>query len=577
MDPHAELRRRLLDSGTVEALSPTEVIAWLRPVVASLDVEAAGPDLAARAHGYLSGALLQEAQESDAFEHAVWSVRHAEAATLPETRAQAWLAIGNTFFAVGQMAEALRWHTRAAALEGAEATTVFHARTNRAATLRADGRLIDAAEAFDELRAFGAPVSPQRHAAMLINAASCYHQVDRMADARQTLADARDELAALSRADLLAWCDAIEAWIEAGDGTPERTRELAQRVLGDPDQHDTFLRSSAARALAQASVSGAPSLLDEAAEVLHSLHQECRTSSAHQVGLDLSLSLAQVEEARGDLAAAVGAHRAALEHGGRVQRQTRRLDLALDFQRVELARLQVEAETADARREELAEVNRSLAAEAAERQRRLRALAHDVRNPLAAILAAAEFASACDPERRERLWGSVQSAAKRAVAVLDSALQETPDGHRPRGDLGSAAREVLLAFRALAERRGVRITVEGPLSCPVFCGATALGRILDNLVSNALKCSPAGGRVSVKLAAQGDLIELLVLDEGPGFGQDASAGVVLGKQLHVSGDGWGIGLHTVYRLVADHGGSLALTDRPDGGASVKVQFPRAPA
>ncbi len=82
------------------------------------------------------------------------------------------------------------------------------------------------------------------------------------------------------------------------------------------------------------------------------------------------------------------------------------------------------------------------------------------------------------------------------------------------------------------------------------------------------------------LTSRPDRVDLRVLDQGPGFpGIDPSEGLLYGKQLENRATGgeqsWGLGLHTVYRLLAELGGFLSLGNREEGGAMVRVTLPRS--
>jgi len=107
----------------------------------------------------------------------------------------------------------------------------------------------------------------------------------------------------------------------------------------------------------------------------------------------------------------------------------------------------------------------------------------------------------------------------------------------------------------------------------------AIARVLDNLVSNALKYSGEGAEIRVAVRATERRIDLTVQDDGPGFpGLDPQDGLLFGHQFttrsSASEGSCGIGLHTVFQLVAEQGGMLALGNRPEGGAIVRVSLRR---
>jgi signal transduction histidine kinase len=104
-----------------------------------------------------------------------------------------------------------------------------------------------------------------------------------------------------------------------------------------------------------------------------------------------------------------------------------------------------------------------------------------------------------------------------------------------------------------------------------------LERIVENLVVNAHKHTPAAGPVEVRLAAHGRDLLLVVEDQGPGI-PDEFKEVVFetfnrGPNILATTPGAGIGLSLVARFAAVHGGRCWVEDRPGGGASFRVLLP----
>jgi signal transduction histidine kinase len=97
-------------------------------------------------------------------------------------------------------------------------------------------------------------------------------------------------------------------------------------------------------------------------------------------------------------------------------------------------------------------------------------------------------------------------------------------------------------------------------------------------VENALKFTPADGRVRVALARRGGRAELTITDTGPGLPADVVARLftafVQGKNAR---GGLGLGLAIAHRLLALHRGTLEATNPPDGGARFVVTLPLAGA
>ena len=100
---------------------------------------------------------------------------------------------------------------------------------------------------------------------------------------------------------------------------------------------------------------------------------------------------------------------------------------------------------------------------------------------------------------------------------------------------------------------------------------------LDNLLDNALRHTPAGGRVHVRAGIQGDVLSVMVEDTGPGF-DEALLGQALEPFVRSGGgtDGHrepaGLGLTVVSTIARAHGGRVQAQNRPEGGARVTMQM-----
>jgi two-component system sensor histidine kinase MprB len=99
-----------------------------------------------------------------------------------------------------------------------------------------------------------------------------------------------------------------------------------------------------------------------------------------------------------------------------------------------------------------------------------------------------------------------------------------------------------------------------------------LDRAISNLLDNAIKWSPEGGKIEVSLAGG----RLEVRDHGPGFGEDDLPHAF--ERFYRADDarsmpGSGLGLAIVQRIVSEHGGTATVVNAPDGGAAVSIVLP----
>lgn len=543
---------------------------------------AEGQALEALLRSRLAESLRLAGQLQEAFEQALSADSLARQADDGEARARALLAMGHIFFQVGHLDEARRRLEQVQALQEAPPSLRAHARMNVAALLRAEGRLAESAVAFDDILPLRSVLEPDLRCSLLINAASCFHQVDRLQDARDALDEARAELPVERRPDLSAWTDAIGAWVASRARAEQPAVELAQAALA-PRRPGAGLavRSSAARALADvASWSPRLALRESALAALQDVLGQAEEAHALAETRDLRLDLAALREAQGDLAQAVVHLREARRLEADLRRHGDRLHLEQEALRAELVRMQVEAESLRRHQERLASANRALVAAETARTRLLATLAHDLRSPLTSVLALVDLVDPEDPDSVRSGLDTLARTVDRMVALLDGALNPPNRIDQPHSDLAEQARRSADSFEALASRKGQRIQVEALCASPVAGDPVALGRLIDNLVSNALKYGPEQGVVQIAVTCSRGRAQLEVMDQGPGFpGVDPAEGLLYGHQLssRATGgeDGWGLGLHTVYQLLAELGGILALGNRPEGGAVVRVTLPMA--
>ena len=106
--------------------------------------------------------------------------------------------------------------------------------------------------------------------------------------------------------------------------------------------------------------------------------------------------------------------------------------------------------------------------------------------------------------------------------------------------------------------------------------ARALARVLRNLTDNAAR--HAHSRIDVTSREQDGTVELIIADDGPGIPESDRLRVFdrfvrLDSDRSRNGGGTGLGLAIVSEIVAAHGGSIAMTERPGGGTAVRVQLP----
>jgi two-component system sensor histidine kinase QseC len=224
---------------------------------------------------------------------------------------------------------------------------------------------------------------------------------------------------------------------------------------------------------------------------------------------------------------------------------------------------------------------------ALERERRFTAdAAHELRTPLAALrVHVANCHAEDDAAKRDQLAERVDQALvrmERLIAqMLDLARQDAAEpGARVAADVDLPA----LVRREAAELgvaglgRGLRLEVTGEAHAKVAGDEVALGIMLRNLLDNALRYTPDGGRIRIDVQRDGHGLRLRVDDSGPGLPDDARERVFdrFHRELGSGATGSGLGLSIVRSVVARHGGRVRLAHSELGGLGVEVHLPGRP-
>ncbi len=215
----------------------------------------------------------------------------------------------------------------------------------------------------------------------------------------------------------------------------------------------------------------------------------------------------------------------------------------------------------------------------------LAAVAHDLRNPLAALRTATEGLQRApdlpaDPRLRRTLAlldRQVGRLHRLAEDLLDAAKLEAGDFELrlERADVGALAREVCELYAGVSAAHSIRIAAP---AAPVFarCDPARIVQVLNNLVSNAIRYSPHGGRVEIGVERQGDDVVLSVVDHGVGIDAKALPRIFEPfRRISPSREvlpGVGLGLPIVRRIVLAHGGSIEVDSTPGIGSTFRVRL-----
>ncbi len=212
--------------------------------------------------------------------------------------------------------------------------------------------------------------------------------------------------------------------------------------------------------------------------------------------------------------------------------------------------------------------------------------AHELRTPVNRILAVAEVAALeeSDPQRWHQALLRIREGAEEMGRVVDALflLARGDEGRlsleRSRVSLGDLLTQLGELYRPLADERLVNLSVEcEPLE--MVADRELLARAVSNLLENALRCTPPGGKIQLAAREEGECVAIVVSDSGEGVpGPDREwifERFTQRDSARASG-GSGLGLPIVRMVARLHGGEAWACDSPLGGVSLTIRLPVEP-
>ena len=214
-----------------------------------------------------------------------------------------------------------------------------------------------------------------------------------------------------------------------------------------------------------------------------------------------------------------------------------------------------------------------------QRRRLLADVTHELRTPLSIVRGSLEGIAdgvyEADDERvgavleQTRLMGrlldDLQTLSTAEAGALSLTLEPT--------DLEIVVEEVASAFAPRAGAGEVELTTSCDSSPQLTVDPARIRQVLENLVANAVRHTPAGGTVSINLSQRADEVELAVSDTGPGIAAEELHSIFDRYARSADSGGSGLGLAIARSLVEAHGGSIEAESPPGGGATIRVYLP----
>ena len=206
-------------------------------------------------------------------------------------------------------------------------------------------------------------------------------------------------------------------------------------------------------------------------------------------------------------------------------------------------------------------------------------IAHEIRNPLAAISGSIELLSQTMQSDEAKENKELMSIVMREVDRLNGLITDLLEFARPRAleperlDVGATMAEMLKVFendKRLGETPVELVADEAVL---VDADPAQLRQVVWNLLRNAAEAAPKQ-KITVEVRADGELVSLSIRDRGPGIAPEHRVRI-FEPFFSTKEGGTGLGLATVHRIVDEHKGAVEFDCPADGGTAVTVRLPRA--
>jgi signal transduction histidine kinase len=146
--------------------------------------------------------------------------------------------------------------------------------------------------------------------------------------------------------------------------------------------------------------------------------------------------------------------------------------------------------------------------------------------------------------------------------------------HKEPTDLGALAVDAVDSFKAQAEAAGLKLSpdIQDDLP-PVEVDSARIRSVLGNLLSNAIRHTPSGGSIQVRVSASGDRVVITVADTGEGIPPELLPRVFERFVKATNSTGSGLGLAIALDVVSAHGGTLEIESEPGSGTQIRLSLP----
>ena len=216
------------------------------------------------------------------------------------------------------------------------------------------------------------------------------------------------------------------------------------------------------------------------------------------------------------------------------------------------------------------------------------AVSHELKTPLHVMGAIQEMIESLPEERQLAHFRDYSDAWRRNMMRLRFIIENLVDSQRPPGmglkldkrptNLMDLAQEIAGELEPVASARSVQLRFQGESPPPSSMDSNAVRRLVENLLTNAIKFSPLGGQVEIRLRTEGEMVCLDICDFGMGI--DPQIKPFLFQPFYRSPEalkagvqGTGLGLYVSKMIAEAHGGSVGVESEVGKGTTITVRLP----
>jgi signal transduction histidine kinase len=206
-------------------------------------------------------------------------------------------------------------------------------------------------------------------------------------------------------------------------------------------------------------------------------------------------------------------------------------------------------------------------------------IVHEIRNPLVSVKTFLQLLPEReeDPEFRGSFLQVASEEVRRIERLLDAVLQHGRPAAPVRTDATASATDAFESVRQLvghrATERGISLEIDAGQELPdVRITSDALRQAVLNLSLNAIDATPSGGCVQLRTHGSGDHVSIIVEDEGPGIPAEFVSRIFEPFVSTKEDRPGGLGLAITRRIVEEAGGTIEVTERPQGGSAFTLRL-----